>query len=384
MTNRRPPKHRLIYQELYKAIHAGDFSEGARLPSEAELAKRFQASRPTVGRALRDLEEQGMLSRRAGSGTYVRLTESVKGRVFGLIIPHLGDTEIFEPICRGMAQSHEHDRIALLWGNTVRGEDRAAQARRLCDHYIAQRVSGVFFAPLELTPAKDQVNEEVVHALDRAGIAVVLLDRCIYAYPRRSAYDLVGIDNRRAGYVITEHLLKLGSRRVMFLSRPNSASTVDARIAGYREALYAFGLPIDAQLIQRGDPADQNFVRALSARLAPEAIVCANDDTAAHLMHSLDELGMRAPRDVRIAGIDDVKYASLLRVPLTTVRQPCHDIGVAAMAAMLERMEHPAMPPRDILLDFTLVVRESCGGKTRVNGAETTAGTVAETVVGVP
>jgi DNA-binding LacI/PurR family transcriptional regulator len=64
---------------------------------------------------------------------------------------------------------------------------------------------------------------------------------------------------------------------------------------------------------------------------------------------------------VRIIGIDDVKYASLLRVPLTTLRQPCHDLGTAAVAAMLERIAHPTMPARDILLDCKLIIRQSCG-----------------------
>jgi DNA-binding LacI/PurR family transcriptional regulator len=62
-------------------------------------------------------------------------------------------------------------------------------------------------------------------------------------------------------------------------------------------------------------------------------------------------------------GIDDVAYASLLPVPLTTVHQPCHDIGEAALHAMLERLDRPKAPARNVLLDCWLVVRESCGSK---------------------
>ena len=60
-------------------------------------------------------------------------------------------------------------------------------------------------------------------------------------------------------------------------------------------------------------------------------------------------------------GIDDVNYASLLPVPLTTVQQPCREIGEAALRVMLERIDRPKMPARDVLLDCTLVIRESCG-----------------------
>jgi GntR family transcriptional regulator of arabinose operon len=94
-------------------------------------------------------------------------------------------------------------------------------------------------------------------------------------------------------------------------------------------------------------------------------VVCANDVTAARLMQSLLALGRRIPEDVRIVGIDDVKYASLLSVPLTTMHQNCPAIGVIAMATMLERLAHPDLPTRDILLPTRLVVRRSCGAYLR-------------------
>jgi GntR family transcriptional regulator of arabinose operon len=79
------------------------------------------------------------------------------------------------------------------------------------------------------------------------------------------------------------------------------------------------------------------------------------------VMQTLIESGYRIPEEVRIVGIDDVQYASLLMVPLATVHQPCREIGVAAVAAMLERIASPEMPRGDILLDFTLALRESSG-----------------------
>jgi DNA-binding LacI/PurR family transcriptional regulator len=72
---------------------------------------------------------------------------------------------------------------------------------------------------------------------------------------------------------------------------------------------------------------------------------------------------VRIPRDAGIVGIDDVNYASLLPVPLTTVHQPCREIGEAALRVMLERLERPKMAARDVLLDCSLVVRKSCGAK---------------------
>jgi DNA-binding LacI/PurR family transcriptional regulator len=225
---------------------------------------------------------------------------------------------------------------------------------------IAKSVSGVFFAPLELTPQKDAVNRGIAEALDKAGIPVVLLDRDLVSYPERSRYDLVGIDNRRAGYVVTRHLLRSGCRRVAFLCRPGSAPTVDARIAGYRDAVADAGMEGGPQVC-RIDPEDQAQVRSILAQLNPDGFVCANDFTAAHLLKALTDAGIAVPEEVRMAGIDDVKYASLLSVPLTTIHQPCQGMGAVAISAMLERLRDPNLPARDILLNFHLVVRESCG-----------------------
>jgi len=93
----------------------------------------------------------------------------------------------------------------------------------------------------------------------------------------------------------------------------------------------------------------------------PDAVACANDWTAARLMRTLLELDYAVPRDVRLVGIHDAEYASLLPVPLTTLRQPTREIGAAALAAMLDRISGASLPTRDTLLHGALVVRKSCG-----------------------
>jgi GntR family transcriptional regulator, arabinose operon transcriptional repressor len=358
-----PPKHERVRQTLAEGIASGRYEPGQRLPSESELVKTFGASRPTVNRALRELQLAGIIERRAGSGSFVRVDAAARGYTFGLLIPELGRTEIFEPICRGMAQAQHNGPHVLLWGSSLGDSaDVEHQASQACRQLVAKKVSGVFFAPLELTPQKDAINQKIATVFDKAGIPIVLLDRDLVPYPARSRYDLVGIDNRRAGYTITAHLLRCGCRRVMFVGRPGSAPTVDARIAGYCEALGdAPGNLMPS--VRRIDPQDKGQVKSALAKSRPDGIVCANDFTAAHLMKTLTELGVNVPGKVRLAGIDDVKYASLLSVPLTTLHQPCADIGAIAISTMLERLRYPKLPARDILLDFRLVIRDSCGAR---------------------
>src|SRR6266498_327210 len=160
-------KHERIRQTLIEAIASGEYEAGQRLPSELELVKTFGASRPTVNRALRELQLSGVIERRAGSGSYVRADAVARGCVFGLLIPELGRTEIFEPMCRGMAEAQHGSHHALLWGSSLGDasniEEQAAQA---CRQLVAKKVSGVFFAPLELTPQKDTINRSLGQIFD--------------------------------------------------------------------------------------------------------------------------------------------------------------------------------------------------------------------------
>lgn len=356
-------KHLRVYAALHHSIVVGRWGVGAQLPSEAELVKQFGVSRITVGRAVKDLQAAGLVERRAGAGTFVRSIQK-SALSFGLLIPDLGETEIFGPICQGIMASPSAREHALLWGNASGVNlSREALAWQLCQQYIERRVSGVFLAPLEFGPSKDEVNARVVKALEEARIPVVLLDRSLLPYPQMGRHDLVGIDNHGAGYFITKHLLGLGSRRIGFVAIKNGASTIDAREAGYREALYVGNAPIERSLIYRGDADDTDAIGRLMKDHEPDGIVCANDQTAGKLMHSLRQLEYRIPEDVRLVGIDDVEYASLLPIPLTTLRQPTREIGDAALAAMLQRIARPDLPPRETRLSCELIVRDSCGSR---------------------
>jgi GntR family transcriptional regulator, arabinose operon transcriptional repressor len=355
------PRHRQIYQELLREIQNGTYRPGDRLPSEALLCKRFDTSRITVAKAIQQLQNEKLVSRISGSGTYVETPPQTQAFQFGLLIPELGSTEIFEPMCRGMMKSPMAKSHSLIWGHSAATEaGRVEAGMQLCQQYISQKVAGVFFAPIEYAGDKDRTNRDIVSALQRAGIPIVLLDRCYEKYPDRAPYDLIGIDNHRAGYVMTRHLLKAGATRIAFAARLNSASTVSARIAGYREALHAYGKPLKGG-VHRGEAIDTAFTQKMLNDSSPDAIVCANDVTAATIMQSLLKLGVSVPGDVRIVGIDDVSYAKFLPVPLTTLHQNCAEMGAVALSAMLDRLQSPSSPVKEICLPCELVVRESCG-----------------------
>ena len=367
---KNPPLHLQIQQELLSEILAGKHDRAARLPSEAQLVKRFGVSRPTVARALQELKLQGLLERRAGSGTYLRRERgAARGsqgvRQLGLIVPGLGQVEIFDVICGELASLARVHELGMHWGGStgpMAGTGMSiAEAEELCERYIGNAVSGVFFAPFEHTGDHEVANRRITERLSHAGIPVVLLDRDLCPFPKRSNFDLVGIDNFAGGYLLAEHLLKLGHKRLAFVARPFSAGTVEARQSGARAAILAHGGALGQDFVHLGDPGDAKMGRSLSAGRPFDAVICANDHTAAQLLQTLTRLGVRVPGDLRLVGFDDVRFATLLMVPLTTIQQPCRDIALTAFYAMRERMAVPSLPPRSLLLTPRLMVRESCG-----------------------
>lgn len=377
----KKPKHLLMREHVEELIATGRYSPGDRLPSEHELVAQFQTSRPTVARALRDLQHAGLIERRAGSGSYVCQRDQATApasratacQLFGVLIPNLGQTAIFEPICGEIARRVQALGHALVWadcGDTISAGasagdssgDRFRRAEQACRGFIERRTAGVFFAPIEFVAEAD-MNVRILGELSSAGIPVVLLDRDATPFPGRSGYDVVGIDNVRGAVVLTQHLIDAGRRRICFLARPHSAPKVDLRTSGYRDALWRAGRAIEAADIVCGDPLDVEFVRTFIRQRRPDAIVCANDMTAAGLLQTLAELGISVPREVAVVGFDDVKYSRLLGPPLTTIRQPCLALGQAAVQAMLDRIRQPDLPARTILLETTLMVRRSCGAR---------------------
>lgn len=363
------PKHREISRQLLADIAGGKYAASRRLPSEVQLGKRFGVSRPTIIRALQDLQSEGLIERRAGSGTYLKADgpkPPPTSRQLGLLVPERGTTEIFDLVCGELSSLARAQDFALLFGGALLPHQEvdlsAAHALALCEQFVNQQVQGVFFAPFESLPDRDEINRRIVEQLGRAGIPVLLLDRDLTAFPGRSDFDLAGIDNFAAGFVLAEHFAKLGCRRIAFFARPGSASTVSARIAGAREALLRNQCGgTDSDWLLTGEPDDAAFVRAALGGRRWEAVLCANDLTAANLMRTLEKIGLKVPRDLRLAGFDDARYASLLGVSLTTMHQPAREIALIAFRSLLERIREPALPVRSLLLNPRLVVRESCG-----------------------
>ena len=352
-------KHKPISETLRGEIEAGKYADaGGRLPSEEALCRRWKVSRPTVARALRELQLQGMVDRRAGAGTFIRAERRPLQVTLGLLVDGLGKTEILDPMCAEITRAAQQRGCGVFTGGLP--HDRSPG--ELAESWAAQGVKGVFFAPLGQADNRETVKLGVVTALRRAGLVVVLVDRDATEFPQRSDCDLVALDNFHAGYDMGRHLVEAGCQRVLFVAENHYHSTSDLRFSGLREALIEAGAPHPD--LHSGELSDPAFVSSLIQRRPRyDACVGSNDQNAARFMQAAAGLGCKVPGDMLLAGFDDAGFATLLTTPLTTIRQPCRHLGITCIDAMLGRIRHPQLPPRTILLQGELVVRASTSHK---------------------
>ena len=353
-----------IHADILRQLAEGVWAAGDQLPTERALAEHYGVSRPTISRVLNRLRDSGQIRRVVGAGSFLTgspaKSSSAAQKNIGLFIPGLGKGEIFEPICARIAELSHQYNVNLIWGSIPASEanDHGDKLIQAAQCFIDQGVNGVFFQPVERENGAENKNLKIAAMFADALIPLVLLDGDYLPYPKRSPHDLVGIDNIAAGYQLCDHFIRQGAVRVDFLWQPNTAGTYIQRLIGYREALFRADLQANKAFEHEGDPRDMAFVQKM-VNSGVTNLVCVNDETAALVMRGLETLGLEVPKDIRIAGLDDVKYAHLARVPLTTMRQPCRELGDIALKTMINRIENPEFPPMDIALSATLCIRES-------------------------
>ena len=340
---------------LREEIRDGVYDGMHPFPSLTKIMRRFGVSRPSAVRSVAALKQLGLVRTSQGQGTFLARTS----RTIGLAIPGTADSEFFSAVMDGLVAECAQADMDLVAGDTFpkNHRRRAEQAERLARHFAELKVAGVLLQPVGFNPDAERINRLIEGILSKAGIPVVLIDYDIVVPPDRSGYDLVAIDNFDAGRRVAAHLVAAGAKRVACLRRALSAESVWTRFAGVqafvrRNGTAAFGF-IDAE------PDDACAVAEGLKTFRPDAIVCSNDQAAAILAKTLRKLRVRIPGDVLLAGFDDVRVAREMKPPLTTIHQPCADLAAVAFRTLMERIANPDLPPREILLDAPLVVRES-------------------------
>jgi LacI family transcriptional regulator len=270
-------------------------------------------------------------------------------QTIGLVIP-----DITNPYYGEMAQaveevSFEHGYTVILAHSShlPERELRYAQVLR------SKQVDGVIFLP-------DTPDLEPLHLLQRAGIAVVVLERAVPGYP------CVMLNEHSAGVLATRHLLELGHRRIGCIALAGDSTGSAVRVEGYRAALMEAGILPEKELVvacvngyRAGEMAAHRFMQ-LSER--PTAVVAHNDLVAIGAMKAFAEAGLKIPGDVSVVGFDDIAAASYVQPPLTTIACPKRQMGKTAIELLLKMMHsEERVMPRAMKLAVEIIARGSTG-----------------------
>lgn len=355
---------------LRQQIQDGSLPAGSQLPTEVELAERFNVSRGTVRQAMTMLANEGLVERIQGRGTFVRPgTAPSSGEVqsrptdkrIGLLLSY-PSSELDLDILAGVEHAAKARGYAVSFVYT---EERAEEQTRDIAWLLSQRVSGLIIYPLS-----NISYDESIWRLRDERIPFVLIDR----YFHELDTDYVACDNVGGGYRATEHLVILGHTRIGFVYSAYGnllTTSVRDRLEGYRRALREYGLPFDESLVfevpsqSKNDPQHLHD-RFFEAANRPTAVFVTTDNEAIALVQSAKRLGVNIPDDLAIIGFDNLRLSRYVHPPLTTVAQPCREEGMRAVNLLINRIEGQEGPRQHIELSTNLVVRESCGARLHI------------------
>ncbi|MDD5367964.1 MAG: LacI family DNA-binding transcriptional regulator [Anaerolineaceae bacterium] len=173
----------------------------------------------------------------------------------------------------------------------------------------------------------------------------------------------IATDDTHGAYALTEYLISLGHRQIAFLMGPRNLRASADRLAGWQAAMHAHGLKANPGWMQ---PTEFTFdggytaVRLIWQQVKqPTAIFAGNDEAAYGAFYALQELGVRVPEDVSLAGYDDLAFSKAIWPGLTTVHQPAEEMVGMAVRMLINRLQGEAVPTTPVTFPSNLVIRGS-------------------------
>ncbi len=363
------PKYTQVYNDLVTKIQNGTYRPGDRIPTELELAEFYGVSRVTVGRALKQMTEAGLIRRVKKSGTFVGNT-SIKDKpplLVAVILPFDENlhTNFWEG-AQGVALRNNVFLSFFMYGNNIKVE------RETLSSLLKMRLDGLI-----IYPCFSFQNIDLLTRLQIKGVKIVFFDRRVDGIDA----PCITTDNVRAVIDATNHLLESGHKRIGFygLSK-HMVTTEHDRFSGYVQALVARGIPVNSEYLfslegvhynykeyyqhpkkhqeQLTASAQRMLEQCLSLGEKPDAFICTTDVLAINFLDMAIAAGMSVPEDFSIVGFDDLPAARAYTVPLTTMSQDFYTLGQTVVEIVLGLIHNKKYHPQ-ILIPATLVIRDS-------------------------
>lgn len=286
-----------------------------------------------------------------------RILKGQKARIIGLIVPTLADT--FFSTCANAVQevATRYGYMTLIQTSSSRTEVETTEI----DMMVSRNVAGLILIPME-QKASGRLAE-----VQASGVPIVTLDRVVKGL---NANEVL-VENALGAEEAVRHLIWHGHKQIACLGYDTELLSIHERIQGYTNAMREAGLQPQIWKVDSSRSIPAMLQRKLEGAQGPTALFTLNNVTTIQTLHALQTMGIKLPKDLALAGFDDLELASLLTVPITVVRQSAHELGRTGAKLLFDMIRSGVspkeMPKTRLILPTELVIRNSCGCKGTVD-----------------
>jgi len=319
-------------------LEAGELNTGDKLYSENQLSKMFSMSRQTVRHGISKLEQEGIVERIQGSGTYLcnkGMVKQPKTLNIAVVTTYV-DRYIFPNVIKEMekviSSAGYFTQIAFTY-NTL--ERERAILQKFLDHNI---VDGIIIEPTK--SGLPNPNIELYRQLKRRKIPIIFIN-CYYPN-----LDLphVAMDDRIAGLLAVNHLIEAGHKRIAGIFKADDRQG-HFRYTGFIKGLLSAGLDIHDDHIIWIDTEDTNHMEDNESRILNRikdctASVCYNDEVAVSIVEMCKRNKISIPQQLSIISIDDSDLAAYCEIPLTSIAYPIKELGEKVATNMIQLIQN--------------------------------------------
>ncbi len=347
------PKYQILKDIIIQEIQMGQLKQGDKLPSEIELQKDHQVSRHTVRVALEQLENEGVIEKEHGVGSFVKLSKKVRNKTIGVITTYMSDY-IFPEIIRGIERELTDQEYSMLLVNT---NNNPATERKALQMMLDNQVEGIIIEPTK--SAFYNPNIDMYLNIRKNGIHLITINA------RMEDLDLpfIGINDVEAAYVNTNYLIEKNHLEIGAIFKSDDKQGKE-RLKGFVTALSEHGLPYRNQnvLMYTTEDKDQimfNEVSQLIDKKEITALVCYNDAIALEVLNLCTAKGIRIPQDLSIVSFDNSILSMLTSTKITSISHPQTILGHDAAREIIKLVENKDYRFDGIVYPVNLDIKES-------------------------
>jgi len=290
------------------------------------------------------IEELGFIPNTNARGLSTRRTNTI-----GVIVPNISNP-FFGELIEGAEQAASEKGYSIIILNSAYDTEKTFKDIMVLK---SRDVDGIILSSAD-------VDEKVLDYLYDTNTSFVLMGPVQYKHP----INYVSVDNLEGVRMAVDHLIKLGHRRIAYVTGSYDNYLNQQRYEGYKKALSSKGIPIKRELYFDKDAAESvQKILKMPEEERPTAIFAFNDHIALTYMEALERNGIQVPEDMAIVGFDNIKMASYYSIELTTVDNRQIEFGRQAVEILLDIINGYKPKTQQIINKPQLIVRKSCGSK---------------------